>query len=459
MQGQMVLDLGIEDKVDVRSLIVHGDIERDAPKAKRAKPAPEFERVLTDGSDCAFRRRCGGRVQMLVLLVTQGQYYVTDERAGSRHALTTARLGAFCKGAAGDALTPPWSRQPLQEYDGGGRAALVAMLGCADFREMCKRDMVRVEAWAASRMGASARLELDGAWEGASLVWRLVEPTAGHDRCREALSAALRLSASHGEGYGGALAECFRDRYYVSQFVESMGRDVTRDLLRGYLDRGDEHPRGSVSDFLPSLACALRSMEWRGIAFDPRRACQHALTLLDLPPQRRRTRSHSVYLWAEALDMQARVRGGVEDRYPADPAALLVELEREREMRLHEASDEAVARRATELDGNGFESGGFLIRPAASVREILDEANAQHNCVAGFIDAYASGHTDLWLMRRASDPDTPLVTVEVRDGAVRQAFQSHNRQLTSSQRRFLADWCEAVGYHMPTGRRMVALGA
>ena len=125
-------------------------------------------------------------------------------------------------------------------------------------------------------------------------------------------------------------------------------------------------------------------------------------------------------------------------------------------MRRHEASDAAIARRAAELDGNGFKSDGYLIRPAASVREILDEANAQHNCVAGFIDKYASGQTDLWLMRKCSDSEVPLVTVEVRGGAIRQAFQSHNRRVTTVQRGFLADWCEAVGYRMPTGGRMRA---
>ena len=163
-------------------------------------------------------------------------------------------------------------------------------------------------------------------------------------------------------------------------------------------------------------------MEWRGIAYDPCRACEYALSLLDLPAQRHRTRSHNVQLWADAIDMQQRIRGSVEDRYPADPDALLAELEREREMRRHEASDEAIARRAAGLDGNGFESDGYIIRPAATVREILEEANAQHSCVTSFIDKYAQGQTDLWLMRRVSDPDSPLVTVEVRDGAVRQAF-------------------------------------
>ena len=300
MQTQMTLDLGIEDKVDVRSLIVHGDIEQDAPKTKREQPAPEFERVLMDGADCAFKRRCGTRSQMLVLLVTQGQYYVTDERTGSRHALTTARLGTFCKGATGDALTPPWSRQPLQAYDAKGRAAVVALLNSGDFREMCKRDMVRVESWAASRMGANAKWNLSGAWEHVGLVWRLVEPTMGHNHCREALSAALRLTGFYGEGRDEATAECFRDRLYVSQFVESMGRDVTRDLLMGYLDRSAEHPRGGTADFLPRLACALRTFEWRGIAYEPRRACAYALSRLDRPaPSRRRTRSHNVQLWAD----------------------------------------------------------------------------------------------------------------------------------------------------------------
>ena len=164
-------------------------------------------------------------------------------------------------------------------------------------------------------------------------------------------------------------------------------------------------------------------------------------------------------LWADAIDMQQRIRGSVEDRYPADPAALLAELDREREMRRHEASDEAIARRAAGLDGNGFESDGYIIRPAATVREILEEANAQHSCVASFIDKHAQGQTDLWLMWRVSDPDSPLVTVEMRNGAVRQAFQSHNRQVAAAQRRVLKDWCETMGYRMPTGGRMRALGA
>lgn len=87
-----------------------------------------------------------------------------------------------------------------RDYDAKGKTALVALLGCGDFREMCKRDMVRVEAWAASRMWTNAKWNLSSSWEHANLVRRLVEPQMGHNHCREALSAALRLTAFYGEG-------------------------------------------------------------------------------------------------------------------------------------------------------------------------------------------------------------------------------------------------------------------
>lgn len=54
MQTQLTLSLGIEETIDVRDLIVHGDMEREAPRAKRSHPEPSWERVLSSGADCAF---------------------------------------------------------------------------------------------------------------------------------------------------------------------------------------------------------------------------------------------------------------------------------------------------------------------------------------------------------------------------------------------------------------------
>ena len=94
----------------------------------------------------------------------------------------------------------------------------------------------------------------------------------------------------------------------------------------------------------------------------------------------------------------------------------------------------------------------YVIRPEANVKELFDEAEAQHNCLATYLDKYASGHTDIWLMREADRPGDSLVTVEVRDGRLRQAFRACNRQLTERQMRWLRDWCATCGYEVPRTR-------
>ena len=114
LKDQMTLSLGIEEPtLSVRDLIVRGEIEQPTTTRRKPKPTPTYERALVDGADCAFRRKCGRKSELLVMLATQGQAYVMDERTGRRHALTSARLNSFVKDAHGDALTPPWSSVPL----------------------------------------------------------------------------------------------------------------------------------------------------------------------------------------------------------------------------------------------------------------------------------------------------------------------------------------------------------
>ena len=80
LKNQLALDLGdTTAKLTVRDLVVRGEIEAPKPRARRPKPAPTFERALVDGADCALRRRCGAKSELLVLLATQGQAYVMDE--------------------------------------------------------------------------------------------------------------------------------------------------------------------------------------------------------------------------------------------------------------------------------------------------------------------------------------------------------------------------------------------
>ena len=68
-----------------------------------------------------------------------------------------------------------------------------------------------------------------------------------------------------------------------------------------------------------------------------------------------------------------------------------------------------------------LDDGAFLIRPAESSIELFDEGKALNHCVGGYSDRYAKGQTDLFVVRKASEPDTPFCTVEVNQGKIVQA--------------------------------------
>ncbi len=62
-----------------------------------------------------------------------------------------------------------------------------------------------------------------------------------------------------------------------------------RDLLRGYIDRAMGHPNATMADFLPRLSMALRTLACHNVSMEPRRACENALDLLELPHDPPRT--------------------------------------------------------------------------------------------------------------------------------------------------------------------------
>ena len=372
-----------------------------------------------------------------------------EDRAGSRPALTSARLNSFVKDAHGDALTPPWSSDPLQEYGACGRAAVVELFGSRDFLELAKRDMVRLGAWHMERTGRSAAWRLDGTWECVSLTWRLVEPIVGHDRARETLSCALSLADGYLVGADAAVYTLFRECRYVPDLDLALGRDRTRELVRGYVSRSHGEDVGSLAMNVSGLLHTFGALD---VAFDSGRLVRHVLRLMDATPRWNGTPCYSLQLWADSLRSQVSVRGHVTDAYPDDPYGLLRDLEREEEMRQYDRYGDTVSSRAEELSEHSMDDDKYLIRPVATVKELFEEAAAQHNCLATYLEKYASGQTDIWLMRKASNPEKSLVTVEVRDGRMRQAFQACNRQITQAQRRWLQEWCDECGYIMPEGR-------
>lgn len=67
-----------------------------------------------------------------------------------------------------------------------------------------------------------------------------------------------------------------------------------------------------------------------------------------------------------------------------------------------------------------FEDSGLLIRPAASSLELINEGKAMNHCVGTYADRYAKGDTNIFVIRKSSEPDKPYFTVEIKQERIVQ---------------------------------------
>jgi len=91
-----------------------------------------------------------------------------------------------------------------------------------------------------------------------------------------------------------------------------------------------------------------------------------------------------------------------------------------------ERLNKEIKKRAKALEKYRFEYQGLIIRPVTSSKELINEGKALHHCVGTYADRYAKGQTNIFVIRKASKPDKPFYTVEIRQNEVIQTRGNKN---------------------------------
>jgi hypothetical protein len=89
------------------------------------------------------------------------------------------------------------------------------------------------------------------------------------------------------------------------------------------------------------------------------------------------------------------------------------------------------------LEGYCFEYAGLIIRPAADSKELIEEGKALHHCVGTYANRYAKGETNLFVIRRVSEPDKPFYTMEIKDNNIQQTRGLKNCAPTKEVQAFI----------------------
>jgi hypothetical protein len=97
------------------------------------------------------------------------------------------------------------------------------------------------------------------------------------------------------------------------------------------------------------------------------------------------------------------------------------------------------------LEKYKFMSDEYLIRPAESSLELIEEGSTLNHCVAThYTVPYANGETNILFIRKLSEPDKPFCTVEVKNNSVRQAYIKDDRTPDKSTLAFIKLYKEKV---------------
>ncbi len=99
-----------------------------------------------------------------------------------------------------------------------------------------------------------------------------------------------------------------------------------------------------------------------------------------------------------------------------------------------------IVERVASLSKHTFKNKEFIIFPATSVNDLIDESKQQNNCVRTYAEKYADGDCDIYFMRKVNTPKISLVTVEVKNNRIVQKRTKNNANTNKKQDKFLDEW-------------------
>lgn len=97
---------------------------------------------------------------------------------------------------------------------------------------------------------------------------------------------------------------------------------------------------------------------------------------------------------------------------------------------------------ANELYKYRFGDNEFIITPANSPMDLINESKKLNHCVRTYTDNYANGYTNIFLVRKRSEVNTPYYTLELKENEVIQLRGKNNCAPTDAVVGFINKWAK-----------------
>lgn len=126
--------------------------------------------------------------------------------------------------------------------------------------------------------------------------------------------------------------------------------------------------------------------------------------------------------------------------YPKDIKKSHDQLLKQVEIMKNKSINKTIKKIANIIKSTKYKDNKYVIFPAESFEQLIEESNQQNNCVKTYAEKIASGESYIYFMRELKDINRSLVTVEVKNKKIVQKRTKNNEITTKEQDRFLNKW-------------------
>ena len=375
------------------------------------KAAVTYEVVLENNTDFILRRQTQKACRELVILVSQGIYYIRECKSGAIDPVTNTSLRSFLRDLKDGFISfqqVNWLSTLFKE----SADFITTVIEDATLSDMCRHN-IPISPEEPKR---NVRY-----WEqNKRLFTRVAQLFPAQGTASGKYQNSIPVIFWIEERYGANEA-----MYFAEQLVRSGVRDIRFDSSYQY-NAGYE-----VANFSRIMESEYNINLRRFIDY----------IFFDL--YRQGYGEVNGYFFREYMDylsMQKNFYGKVKEKYPEhfktahDVMALKVNLAKAAEQCKDFA---AQAKQVKDLE---YSAMGYCVVVPTEPRELADEGINLSHCVGDYIDRVSSGECHILFLRCRNAPDQSLVTLQLCGQSICQAQGMNRRSITQEERKFLNHW-------------------
>lgn len=428
-------------------------------KVTRAKPKVEYEIVFASGPDFAVRKKTLKSSAVMVVIVSQNQFYIKAESSGGTiEVLNDNNLAKFSKDIPDGGLAivdenngkTNWISRILRgvkwRTDFLNVLASTESGGMLDF---VRNDMFDFDTYDSTRDNSSLfKCVTAQNFPFIKSIFNVIADHIGRDTAKEELCQYYGRTNTLIASFFSA-SSAYRYLWHNKQdpqkcsyelISKRWGLEGIKQMVSMYL----ETPVNSFPD-----AKMIHSLLTRNLGneqpvnetmFDLRTFVDYMFCECTRQGYAEDA-SAFWYLWADYLDQQYFLYGEVRDKY-SETLASAEKITSYKQMQIkRQVSEEQFAAAAQFLSHFEYQGNKYSIIAPKTPEDVIEEGRQMSHCVGGYVNRIANLDTYIFFMRANTALDQSLITVEVRtDGTLGQVRARFNRKPHEEQLAFVEKW-------------------